>query len=84
MATMKTTPVTIPLYGHGVETLGSIDHEPHIKGTFAADTVTGEDGKEYALFTIADEYPDAPSSWAGTYRISVERLAAAGLDVFAI
>lgn len=83
MATMKTTPVSIPLYGHGVETVGNIDHEPHVKGTFAAATVTGEDGKEYALFTVADEYPAAPSIWAGTYRISVDRLAAAGVDVFA-
>ena len=83
MATMKTSSVTIPLYGHGVETVGSIDHEPHVNGTFAADTVTGEDGKEYALFTVADEYPAAPSIWAGTYRISVDRLMASGADVFA-
>lgn len=81
MTTMKTTPVSIPLYGHGVETAGNIDHEPIVNGTFAADTVTGEDGNEYAIFTIADNYPASPSIWAGTYRISVDRLA--GLDVFA-
>lgn len=79
MATMKTTPVSIPLNGHGVETVGNIDHEPIVKGTFAAETVTGADGKEYALFTIADE--EVPSIWAGTYRIDVGRLT--GLDVFA-
>lgn len=83
MATMKTTPVSIPLYGHGVETVGNIDHEPIVNGTFAAETITGEDGNEYALFTVSDEYPAAPSIWAGVYRISVERLAAAGDDVFA-
>lgn len=82
MATMKTSSVSIHLYGHGVETVGNIDHEPLVTGTFAAETVTGEDGKEYALFTVADEYPAAPSSWAGTYRISVERLEACGADVF--
>jgi len=82
MANMRTDRVTIPLYGHGVETVGSIDHEPLVNGTFAANTVTGEDGKEYALFTIADEYPAAPSIWAGTYRISVSRLVGAGLNVF--
>lgn len=82
MATMKTNPVSIPLYGHGVETVGNIDHEPHVKGTFAAATVTGEDGKEYALFTVADEYPAAPSIWAGTYRISVERLRHMAPSVF--
>ena len=80
--TMKTNPVTMPLYGHGLETLGSIDHEPTVTGTFAADTVTGNDGKEYAVFTVGDNHPAAPSVWAGTYRISVDRLEAAREDVF--
>lgn len=83
MATMKTTPVSIPLYGHGVETVGSIDHEPIVTGTFAEETVTGEDGKEYAVFTVADSYPVHSSIWAGTFRISVDRLTASGADVFA-
>lgn len=82
MATMKTDTVKIPLYGHGLENVGSIHHEPYVNGAFEADTVTGDDGKEYALFTVADEYPAAPSVWAGTYRISVDRLVAAGVDVF--
>ena len=80
---MKTSSVTIPLYGHGLETVGSIDHEPTVTGTFAADTVTGEDGNEYAVFTVGDGYPATPSIWAGAYRISVDRLLAACEDVFA-
>lgn len=83
MATMKTDSVSIHLYGHGLETVGSIDHEPVVSGTFAEETVTGEDGKEYGVFTVTDGYPAYPSNWAGTYRISVERLAAQGDDVFA-
>ena len=81
--TMKTTPVTIPLYGHGLECDGGICVEPIVTGTFTADTVTGSDGKEYALFTLSDTAPVAPSLWAGTYRLNVGRLAAAGVDVFA-
>lgn len=81
--TMKSDPFTIPLFGHGLETLGSINNEPTVKGVFATDVITGNDGKKYALFTVADEYPAFPSEWAGTYRINVDRLAAAGLDVFA-
>lgn len=83
MSKMNTTPVTLPLYGHGLECVGSIDHEPTVTGSFAADTITGADGAEYALFTVADAYPAAPSIYAGTYRISVDRLRALGADVFA-
>ena len=52
--TFKTTPVTIPLYGHGLETVGSIDHEPIVTGTFAADPVTGNDGTIFGVFTVPD------------------------------
>lgn len=75
MATMKTTTVTISLFGHGLEDVGNLAHDPRVTGNFAADTVQGNDGKEYALFTVID--PDDgryPSEWAGTYRINVERL----------
>ena len=80
--TMKTDPITIPLFGHGLESVGNISNEPMVTGSFAADVVTGNDGKKYAVFTVADNYPGTPSSWAGTYRISVDRIAAAGLDLF--
>lgn len=80
--TMKTDPVTIHLYGHGLETVGSIDNEPMVTGTFAEDVVTGADGVKYAVFTVSDTFPAAPSIWAGTYRINVDRLAAMGEDVF--
>lgn len=76
MATMKTQTVRIPLLNHGLESMtGGICHEPEVIGNFAADTVIGKDGKEYALFTVID--PDNgmyPSEWAGTYRISVSRI----------
>lgn len=84
MSKMKTTPVTLPLYGHGLECVGSISAEPPVTGSFAEETIIGGDGKEYALFTVGDTFPNQPSGWAGTYRISVDRLVACGpLDVFA-
>lgn len=81
--TMKTATVSIPLFGHGLESVGNICQEPTVTGNFAADVVTGADGGKYAVFTVTDNYPGAPSAWAGTYRISVNRIAAAGLDLFA-
>jgi hypothetical protein len=84
MSKMNTNPVTLPLYGHGLECVGNIAHEPPVTGSFAEDTITGADGVEYALFTVADPYPAAPSIYAGTYRLRVDRLRAAlGADVFA-
>ena len=82
--TFKTTPVTIPLYGHGLETVGSIDHEPIVTGTFAADPVTGNDGTIFGVFTVPDPTngKDYPSQWAGTYRISAGRLQARTPYVF--
>ena len=78
MATMKTTTVKIPLYGHGLENVGSLDHEPEVTGAFAAETVTGNDGIEYAVFTVSDPADGSyPSEWAGTYRIKVSRLKSA-------
>ena len=75
MATMKTTTVTIPLLGHALENVGSMTNEPCVKGSFSADTVTGNDGTEYAVFTVTDPENGAyPSEWAGQYRISVDRL----------
>lgn len=74
MATMKTTTVTIPLFGHGLEAVGNLAHEPRVTGAFAADTVTGNDGVEYAVFTVAEG--NYPSEWVGVYRINVERLKA--------
>ena len=75
MATMKTATVTIPLFGHGLENVGSIQHEPDVTGAFTAETVTGNDGVEYAVFTVSDPVNGSyPSSWAGQYRISVSRL----------
>lgn len=83
MATMKTDAVTIPLYGHGLECSGTMAIEPIVTGTFDADTITGSDGKEYAIFTIpAPENKDFPDLWAGEYRIDVSRLASAKLPVF--
>lgn len=79
---MTTSTVKIHLYGHGLEVVGSLSSEPEVIGTFAEDVVTGSDGAKYALFTIADGTPGIPSSWAGTYRIDVNRLAAMGEDVF--
>ena len=77
MATMKTSAVTIPLFGHGLESVGNLAHEPRVDGSFAADTVTGNDGAEYAVFTVTDPADGHyPSEWAGTYRISVSRLKA--------
>lgn len=75
MATMKTNTVSIPLLGHGLETVGNLDHEPVVVGNFAAETVNGNDGKEYAVFTVAEG--NYPSEWVGTYRIWVSRLRAA-------
>lgn len=81
---LKTGTVTIPLYGHGLENVGSVDAEPMVTGSFAADPVTGNDGKEYAVFTIADpQNGEYPSLWAGTYRISLSRLEAYAPEVFA-
>lgn len=79
MATMKTSTVSVPLYGHGLECVGSIDHEPHVTGAFSAETTTGSDGVEYAVFTVSDTAPNLPQ-WAGTYRIRVDRLRAAQLN----
>lgn len=79
---MTTSTVKIHLYGHGLEVVGSLSNEPEVIGTFDADVVTGSDGAKYAVFTIADGTPGIPSSWAGTYRIDVNRLAAMGEDVF--
>lgn len=79
----KTSPVTIPLYGHGLECVGSIAHEPRVNGTFAADPVTGNDGNIFGVFTVTDpEDGRYPSGWAGTYRISASRLRSYGPDVF--
>lgn len=72
MARMNTEAVSIHLYGHGLECAGNIVLEPKVTGNFEAETVTGADGIEYAVFTIPDN-PDH-SGWTGTYRISVERL----------
>ena len=74
MATMKTSTVTIPLFGHGLESVGNLAHNPVVTGAFAADTVTGNDGVEYAVFTVAEG--NYPSEWVGTYRISISRLKA--------
>ena len=78
MATMKTSTVSLPLFGHGLESAGSLSADPVVSGAFAADTVTGNDGKEYAVFTVSDPADGSyPSEWAGSYRISVDRLTAA-------
>ena len=79
---MTTSTVKIHLYGHGLEVVGNLSSEPEVIGTFAEDVVTGSDGAKYAVFTITDDTPGIPSSWAGTYRIDVNRLAAMGEDVF--
>ena len=80
----KTTPVTIPLYGHGLWCTSTLAHEPHVTGTFAEDPVTGNDGNSYGVFTIADpEDKSYPSAWAGVYRIDVSRLKAYVPSVFA-
>lgn len=79
---LKTNPVKINLLGHGLERLGSIRPEPEVTGTFARETVTGNDGREYAVFTISDPVDGAfPSQWAGTYRIDLTRLKNAHLGV---
>lgn len=81
---LKTTPVNIPLYGHGLECVGSISNEPHVTGTFAEDPVTGNDGASYGVFTVTDPADDSfPSSWAGVYRIRIDRLQAEAPNVFA-
>ena len=72
--------VEIPVIGHGLEMLGNILHEPHAKGRLAADTVTGTDGAEYALFTIIDDGTQ-PAKWAGTYRLDLKRLIAQTTDL---
>ena len=72
---MNTNPVKIQLLGHGLECVGSIHPEPEVSGTFASETVTGNDGREYAVFTVSDPADGAfPSLWAGTYRIDLVRL----------
>ena len=79
-----TTPVNIPLFGHGLECVGSISNEPHVTGTFAEDPVTGNDGQDYAVFTVSDpEDKSFPSAWAGVYRINTSRLAVACPNVIA-
>ena len=81
---LKTEPVTISLHGHGLECVGNYAPEPLVTGSFAADPVTGNDGNEYALFTIADpQNGEYPSHWAGTYRISISYLKAYRPSVFA-
>ena len=44
MATMKTTTVTIPLFGHGLEVVGNLARDPRVTGNFSAETVIGNDG----------------------------------------
>ena len=66
--TISTDKVRIPVWGHGLESQGNIAHEPHAVGTFAADPVTGNDGKEDGVFTVA-EGDGNPSNWVGVYRI---------------
>lgn len=79
----KTTSVTIPLYGHGLECVGNIAREPHVTGTFAADPVTGSDGTIFGVFTVPDPTgAEYPSLWAGTYRIRADRLKVCAPDVF--
>lgn len=81
--TFTTATVNIPLYGHGLEDVGNIAHEPHVVGSFAADPVTGNDGVKYGVFTITDSETGAyPSAWAGTYRINADRLKAEVPQVF--
>lgn len=79
----KTSPVTIHLYGHGLECVGSIANEPKVSGTFAADPVTGNDGNIFGVFTVPDPTgAEYPSLWAGTYRVNADRLRVSGEDVF--
>ena len=67
-------PMEIPLLGHGLQLLaGNIGHEINVKGQLAEETETGTDGREYAVFTIADDGTQ-PAGWAGTYRIDLTRL----------
>ena len=71
---LNSGPMEIPLLGHGLQMpAGSIALEINVKGTLAADTETGTDGREYAVFTIADDGTQ-PAGWAGTYRIDLARL----------
>ena len=72
---MKTTTVTIPLFGHGLEVVGNLARDPRVTGNFSAETVIGNDGVEYAVFTVS-ENGIYPSEWAGTYRINIGRLKA--------
>lgn len=76
MVMMKTGRVKLPLFGHGMQSFaGNITPDPEVIGSFAAQTVMGHDNVEYALFTVEDpENGEYPSSWAGTYRISVSVL----------
>ena len=85
--TFKTTTVTIPLYGHGLESAGNVAIEPRVPGVFTADPVTGNDGEVFGVFTISDPTAESgalpyPSAWAGTYRISASRLKAEVPSVF--
>ena len=76
MATkLNTTKMQIPLFGHGLNSAGLLTWEPNVLGVFEEDPVIGNDGREYAVFTVADEDKNQ-SQWAGVYRISVFRLAA--------
>lgn len=68
-----TKQIKVPLLGHGLALLGNIIEEPLVIGCLSADTVTGADGEEYALFTIADDGTQ-PAGWAGTYRMNLQRL----------
>lgn len=80
---LKTEPITIFLYGHGLECVGNINPEPLVKGSFEADPIIGNDGNEYAVFTIADpQNGEYPSLWAGTYRINLSRLKAYAPECF--
>jgi len=79
----KTTPVTVPLYGHSLTAAGMLANTPKVTGTFAADPVTGNDGEVFGVFTVPDSETKAyPSYWAGTYRINVDSLKGGCPEVF--
>ena len=73
---LVTHPIKVHLYGFQLlDDCGRYYREPSIMGTFERHPVTGLDKKEYALFTVPDS-KTYPSRWAGTYRISIEKLKA--------
>lgn len=76
MARMKTENTSIDLFGHGLQFAGNVDIEPRVSGHFEAETVTGRDGREYALFVVPDEVEACGhfSGNAGTYRVDCARL----------